>query len=87
MAKQYFVSPANSVLLQVFKTIWHTTKHCKWFELSFDVTLYSKDTDNSIAHKYLRLVDSICTSTQALEKSYSSFVTCITLQTWVLQID
>ena len=51
MAKQSSFSPANRVLLQVLKMIWHTTKNLKRFELYFDATSYSKGTDNSIVHK------------------------------------
>ena len=51
MAKQSFISPVNSVLLQVLKMTWLTTKNCKRFELYFDATRYSKDTDHSTPHK------------------------------------
>ena len=43
MAKQSLFSPANSVLLQVLKTMWHRTKNRRRFELCFEVTFYSKD--------------------------------------------
>ena len=47
MAKQSLFSPANSVLLQVLKTIWHTTKKLQRLKLCFDIIIYSKDTDDS----------------------------------------
>ena len=34
------VSPANSVLLHIHKTIWHRTKICKRFKLCFDIINY-----------------------------------------------
>ena len=58
MAKQSPVSPANSVLLQALKMIWHTSKNRKRFELYFDATSYS-DTDNSIAHKLADMTQSV----------------------------
>ena len=59
MAKQSPVSPANSVLLQALKMIWHTSKNRKRFELYFDATSYSEDTDNSIAHKLADMTQSV----------------------------
>ena len=51
MVKQSLVSPANFVLLQVLKTIWHRIFFGKRFKLCFDIIIYSKDIGNSIAHK------------------------------------
>ena len=52
MAKQSFVSPANSILLQVLKMIWNRTKIRERFQLCSDVIIYSKDTEHSIEHKH-----------------------------------
>ena len=67
MAKQSFVSFADSVLLQVLKIKWHCcseddmtyNKNPKRFELYFDATSYSKDNDNSIAHKLADMAQSV----------------------------
>ena len=56
MAKQSLFSAANSVLLQALKTIWQNENSQK--VECFDIIIYSKDTDNSVAHKFADMTQS-----------------------------
>ena len=60
VVKQSFVSPANSFLLQVLKTIWYWTQTRKRFTLCFGIVNYNKDTDNFIAHTLVDISQLSC---------------------------